>query len=109
MLRVEGGLRFANAVYLRERIGAAAREPGIRAVVLDAETMPFVDVSAFRMLDELRGDLARRGHVRDVLRRAGAAGDLTSTQVYPGVPAAVAAAARGRRSPRSEPRAVTAR
>ena len=34
---------------------------GIRAVVLDCETMPSVDVTAARMLNQLAADLARRG------------------------------------------------
>jgi sulfate permease, SulP family len=50
-------------------------------VVLDAEVVAFVDVSAVEMLDEVGHDLEARGvrfllardvgHVRDVLRRAG--------------------------------------
>jgi MFS superfamily sulfate permease-like transporter len=61
-----------------------------RAVVLDAETIPFVDVSAARMLEELATDLRRDGvalviardigQVRDVLRRAGA--DAPLVQVH---------------------------
>ena len=80
LLRVEGGLFFANADTVRDAIGAHAAGPGIRAVVLDAETAPFIDVSAARMLVLLTGDLRRSGvelviardvgQVRDVLRRA---------------------------------------
>jgi len=80
LLRVEGGLFFANADTVREAIRAHAAEPGTRAVVLDAETAPFIDVSAARMLIQLAGDLRRAGvelvlardvgQVRDVLRRA---------------------------------------
>jgi sulfate permease, SulP family len=43
----------------RARLTAAA--DGMHAVVLDAETIPFIDVTAARMLDGLAGDLRRRG------------------------------------------------
>jgi SulP family sulfate permease len=99
VLRVESGLFFANAEPVRTEVRRAAREQGTRTVVLDAETIPFIDVSAARMLDgladELRQDgvslvLARDvGQVRDVLRTAG--GDMSRQRVYPTVRAAVEA------------------
>lgn len=78
VLRVESGLFFANADHVRAAVrGIAAREHA-SAVVLDAETVPFIDVTAARMLTDLRHDLARRGaglylaqdvgQVRDVIR-----------------------------------------
>jgi len=73
----------------------------VDAVILDAETMPFVDVTAGRMLvathDELRSQglrlvVARNvGQVRDVLRCITQDGDLTMS--YPRVDAAVDALA----------------
>ena len=79
---------------------AAAAADGVHAVVLDAETIPFVDVTAAKMLDELAGDLRRRGvrlliardvgQVRDVLGHAAA--DPSLQHVYPSVQAAVDAA-----------------
>jgi sulfate permease, SulP family len=55
-----------------------AQVPRIEAVVIDAETVPFIDVTAARMLQALDQDLARNhvrllvahdvGRVRDVLR-----------------------------------------
>jgi sulfate permease, SulP family len=63
-------------------------------VVVDAETMPFVDVTAAEMLRALGEDLDRRGielriardigQVRDILRDEGESGRL-----YPTVEAAV--------------------
>jgi SulP family sulfate permease len=98
ILRVESGLYFANADHVRESILAAAAAAGTRAVVLDCETVPFVDVTAGRMLDELTAELRRRGvrlviardvgQVRDVL--AATAGAIVPEQ-YPSVRAAVAA------------------
>jgi high affinity sulfate transporter 1 len=65
VLRVESGVFFANADHVRDVIQDAAAD-GIRAVVLDCETMPFVDVTAARMISQLAADLTRRG-VRLVL------------------------------------------
>lgn len=97
VLRVEAGIYFANAERVQSEVrGAAARE-GTKAVILDAETVPFVDVSAVRMLDELAEELEARGvelliardvgQVRDVLQAAEARGGLR--HVYPSVRAAV--------------------
>ena len=79
----------------------AASADGVRAVVLDAGTIPFVDVTAARMFGELAGDLRRRGvevlivrdvgQVRDLLGRE--APDPALQHVYPTVQAAVDAAA----------------
>jgi sulfate permease, SulP family len=66
VLRVESGMFFANADHVRAVIQDAAQDDGIRAVVLDCETMPYVDVTAARMLNQLAADLAKRG-VRLVL------------------------------------------
>jgi len=102
VLRVEAGLFFANAEWVRSRIRAAAEQERIHAVVLDAENIPFVDVSAVEMLDELSRDLEGHGvrlliardvgQVRDVMRRASEEPALQ--RVYPSVQAAVDAAQR---------------
>ncbi|HEY6629276.1 MAG TPA: SulP family inorganic anion transporter, partial [Acidimicrobiia bacterium] len=77
VIRVESGLFFANADYVRARVREAAATPGTKAVIIDAETIPAIDVTAVRMLievtDELRADgvdliLAHDiGQVRDLL------------------------------------------
>ena len=81
VLRVEAGLFFANAEHVRGTMLAHARRDDVHAIVLDAETVPYVDITAAQMLAQLRDDLARSGtrllvardigQVRDVLRRAG--------------------------------------
>jgi sulfate permease, SulP family len=96
VLRVEAGLFFANAEHVRLAILAHAREPGTRAVVLDAQSVPYVDVTAAQMLVDLRGDLEREGvrlvvardigQVRDVLRHEGAE---DGSALYPTVEDAV--------------------
>jgi anti-anti-sigma factor len=98
VLRPEGGLFFANADQVRHEILAAAGTAGTRALVLDAEAVPHVDVTAATMLADLHRDLRRQGvelflahdlgQVRDVLRRAG----VTLPHVHPTVEAAVQAA-----------------
>ncbi len=100
VLRPESGLFFANAEAVRDRIRRHARTPGTRAVILDAESMPYIDVTAATMLSELNGDLERAGvelviardigQVRDLLRRTG---DLGTLATYPTVQDAVEALA----------------
>jgi SulP family sulfate permease len=76
VLRVESGLFFANADHVRDAVRAHAVDD-VRAIVIDAETVPSIDVTAARMLLALRADLERDGvelvlardvgQVRDVL------------------------------------------
>ena len=100
VLRVEGGLFFANADAVRRAIRAHAAEPGVRAVILDAESIPAVDVTAVKMLAELTDQLEAGGvqlviagdlgQVRDVLRRDAAAVESLD-RVYPSLQAAIEA------------------
>ncbi len=97
VLRPESGLFFANADAVRDRIRHQAETRGTRAIVLDAETMPYIDLTAANMLTELERDLERAGiklvlardigQVRDVLRTA--AEDSSGPAAYPTVQAAV--------------------
>ena len=94
--RVEGGLFFANADAVRKSLLADAARPGTTAIVLDAESVPFVDVTAARMLRELADTLESSGvrfalahdlgQVRDILDRE--SGPL-ALPLYPTVQAAV--------------------
>ena len=58
--RVESGLFFANADHVRDRITDLVTDD-THVVVLDAETSPFIDVTAATMLVDLHTALARRG------------------------------------------------
>ena len=101
VLRVESGLFFGNAEFVREAVRRHV-EPDTTAVVLDAETVPSIDVSAARMLGALAGDLERDGivlvvardvgQVRDVLRRTDGGPD--AVRAFPTVQAAVDAISR---------------
>ena len=76
VVRPEAGLFFANADNVRREILQLA-DPSTRAVVLDAQTVPSIDVTAAAMLGAVRDQLAVRhiqfliardvGQVRDVL------------------------------------------
>jgi anti-anti-sigma factor len=100
VVRVESGLFFANADAVRAQLQQAASPPGVHTIVLDAESVPFIDVTAVRMLDELADELERRGvrlliarevgDVRDIFRRGGKGPELA--RVFPSVQAAVEAA-----------------
>lgn len=80
VIRIESGLYFANADYVKDQVLARVTEQ-TRDVILDAETMPFLDVSGADMLVDLDERLKRRavtlriardtGQVRDVLRTSG--------------------------------------
>lgn len=85
VLRPEAGLFFANAEAVRDRVRAEVARSRPRAVVIDAQTVPFVDLTAVRMLDELAADLARDGIELAVARDVGPVRDLIgrTTQADP--------------------------
>ena len=97
VLRIEGGLFFANAGAVAAEIRAAARRDEVHAVVIDAETMPFIDVTAAQVLDQVARELQANGvrlvvardvgQVRDVLDAA--PGDSILDYAYPTVDQAV--------------------
>jgi SulP family sulfate permease len=84
VLRAESGLFFANADHVRAAVRAAAAGDGIRAIVLDCETVPFVDITAARMLTELTADLAKRGVRLVIARDIGQVRDMLAVTGPPG-------------------------
>jgi high affinity sulfate transporter 1 len=95
VLRPESGLWFANADVVRDSIRAHAGG-GTRAIVLDAETVPAIDVTAVGMLVQLAEDLRRDGVELVLARDVGAVRDLVRLREserpltrYPTVQAAV--------------------
>jgi high affinity sulfate transporter 1 len=100
VLRVESGLFFANADAVRKDVLAHAGH-GTKAVVLDGQTVPFIDVTAAQMLESLAEDLdgdgiqlvlARDvGQVRDVLKRQKRGHQVPTIRTFPTVQAAVTA------------------
>jgi SulP family sulfate permease len=101
ILRIESPLFFANADAVRDRIRAHAADEHTKAVVIDAETVPAIDVTAGRMLIELGHDLRAQGkrlvlareigQVRDAIGHTGSGSALPEIEHYPTVRAAVAA------------------
>ena len=83
VLRVESGLFFANADAVRDRDPRAAPPRARRAIVLDAETIPFIDVTAAQMLAELADDLDARRHRRCCSRATSARCATCSTPTAP--------------------------
>jgi anti-anti-sigma factor len=68
VLRIEGGLFFANAAPVAAEIRSAARRGDVDAIVIDAETVPFIDVTAAQVLDQVARELRAEG-VRVVIAR----------------------------------------
>ena len=97
-----------NESAARIRAEVARRVPD--AVVLDAQTVPSIDISAVRALDTLADDLERSGvrfaiardvgQVRDVM--AGTARPETVSRLFPTVRAAVAALGGGAADPEAQ-------
>ncbi len=69
ILRVESPLFFANADGVREEVERQVAGRDARAVVLDLQTVPFIDITAAKMLTLLHESLEQRG-VRVVAARA---------------------------------------
>ncbi|MGH3137416.1 MAG: sodium-independent anion transporter [Gaiellaceae bacterium] len=89
-----------NALRPASRLARAA--VGVRAVVLDVETVPSIDVTAVSMLVELADELRRDGIQLVLARDVGAVRDLvrvgageTALAMYPTVRAAVDALQKG--------------
>lgn len=99
VVRPETALFFANAEAVSARVRAEVARRDARAVVVDAETVPSIDISAVRALDALADDLERGGvrfaiardvgQVRDILAEVADPG--TVRRLYPTVRAAAAA------------------
>lgn len=78
VVRVEGPLFFGNAEQVRDDLAAAAEEAG--ALVLDAESIASLDVTAADALVRLAADLAARGIPVVVACSLGPVRDLVSAE-----------------------------
>jgi anti-anti-sigma factor len=94
---VEAGLFFANAERVRDEVTRLAAAPDTRAVLVDAETIPFVDVTAAEMLLQLQEALQRDGKRRLLAHDIGQVRDILALsesdkplELYPTVREAVA-------------------
>ena len=78
VLRVESGLFFANADHVRDTVLGAVTDETV-AVVLDAETIPSIDVTGAGMLVALRERLEARGIQLLVAKSIGQVRDVVAT------------------------------
>lgn len=103
LFRLDAPLYFANSQAVADVIsGASVQRPELRAVVLDASSMPWIDYTGTEALAELDRDLTDagvtlhlasvRGPVADVLARSRTSGHLLAGgRAHPDVAAAVEA------------------
>ena len=114
VLRVESGLFFANSEAVRNSIRSASAEPGVFGVVIDAETVPYIDVTAVEMLAGISEELGERGvglamarnveQIQEVLKTAGAPPALR--HLYTTVDAAVKGLRKDHAESRGRPEAA---
>ena len=102
MLRIDGGLFFATAEAVDERVRTLTDDrPGLRTLVLDLEGVNFIDAQGASKLGEVQG-IHRRGRahaatgprqpqVLDVLRAEGFLDRIGSDHVHGSVHRAVEA------------------
>lgn len=98
VLRPESGLFFANAEAVRAQVRQQVAATQARVVIIDAETVPSIDLTAVRVFDQLADDLERDGVRFAIARDVGQVHDLldeaaqseTRRRLYPTVRAAVA-------------------
>jgi sulfate permease, SulP family len=105
VLRVESGLFFGNADFVRTHVRSLAANEGARAVIIDAETVPFVDVTSVKMLSELAEELSVSGVRLGLAKNIGQVRDLlpgtdegASVEIYDTIDEAVASMSRNRAS-----------
>jgi len=101
--RFDSSLVFFNADYFKSRVRAMVREAPapVRAFLLDAETMPYLDTTGAAVLDQVCADLEKEGimmaiaaaksPVRAMIDRTGLARRFGPDRMFPTVPSAVEA------------------
>ena len=94
IFRLDGDLFFANATYCAEQVKHAIREATtpVQEVLMDCETINFVDTTAADMIIKLQGELAGvgiilclarvRDSVREMLRRMGVEAAIGPDHIY---------------------------
>lgn len=103
IFRPNGMLFFANANRIRNRLRELTK-PGdkpLRAVLINLESTPEIDVTSLEMLEQLRSELEQSDvalylarvtdKVRDLLDRSGFTYRLGEDRIFPGVDSAVSA------------------
>ncbi len=95
MFRLDAELFFANATYFRDRVREqrATADPPARAILVDAEAIHDLDITAAEMLKELASELADDGiellfarvhqTVREMMQRSGVEDAVGADHIYP--------------------------
>jgi high affinity sulfate transporter 1 len=106
IFRLDGDLFFANATYCVEQVKHAIREATkpVQEVLMDYETINFVDTTAADTIVKLQGELAGvgitlclarvRDSVREMLRRMGVEAAIGADHIYDSVTQGVQAFSR---------------
>ena len=101
MFRLDAELFFANATYFRDRVQEqrATADPPARAILVDAEAIHNLDITAAEMLKELASELADDGiellfarvhqTVREMMQRSGVEDAVGPDHIYPTIQEAV--------------------
>ncbi len=97
IFRLDGELFFANAAYFRDRVRQhrGTADPPAEAILVDAEAIHDLDITAAEMLKELASELAADGvellfarvhqTVRKMMQRSGVADAVDTDHIYPSV------------------------
>lgn len=103
IFRPNGMLFFANASRIHNRLRELTKQGGtdIRAVLINLETTPEIDVTSLEMLEQLHDELQESNtvlylarvadRVHDLLDRSGFTERLGMDRIFPGVDSAVSA------------------
>ena len=95
IFRLDAELFFANATYFRDRVREqrATADPPARAILVDAEAIHDLDITAAEMLKELASELADDGiellfarvhqTVREMMQRSGVEDAVGPDHIYP--------------------------
>ena len=101
IFRLDGELFFANAANFRDRVRElrATADPPASAILVDAEAIHDLDISAAEMLKELASELTADGiellfarvhqTVREFMQRSGVEDAVDTDHIYPSVQGAV--------------------
>jgi high affinity sulfate transporter 1 len=83
IVRVEAGLLYFNAGHVRDRVRAlvAAEGEGLRLVVWDLSTSPYVDIAGARLLAEIQRELAARDIPLRIVEAHASARDIIREEV----------------------------
>jgi MFS superfamily sulfate permease-like transporter len=83
IVRVEASLLYFNVSHVRDQVRqhvAAARD-GLRLVIWDLSTSPYVDIAGARLLSDMQRTLAARGVVMRVVEARSSVRDLIRKEV----------------------------